>query len=132
MKNEGIKPTSRTDINKLSPVEIGRILADQRKRIGISQGDVARELGYVNMNFISMIESGRSKIPMNRVDDFVYAYRMNPEFILVILRVMYPDILDSILRLANKIPKIFKGFIKNNDEEIEEIFVKTRDLLRAH
>lgn len=132
MKNEGIKPTSRTDINKLSPVEIGRILADQRKRIGISQGDVARELGYVNMNFISMIESGRSKIPMNRVDDFVHAYRMNPEFILVILRVMYPDILDSILRLANKIPKIFKGFIKNNDEEIEEIFVKTRDLLRAH
>lgn len=112
----------RIGIKNITIVDIGRVLRDQRTKIGASQLDIARRLGYANFNFVSMIETGRSKIPVGRVEDFVEVYGISPEFTLVILRVMYPDVLKTVLRLVKKIPKIFKEFVKEQDEEIEDIF----------
>jgi transcriptional regulator with XRE-family HTH domain len=113
------------DINKLTASDVGRLMTANRNRLGISQGEIAKELGYANANFISMTETGKSKIPVNKIDAFVEAYRMSPEFSLVILKVMYPDMLETILTLAKKVPRIFKGFIKSADAEIEEVYATT-------
>lgn len=109
---------------------VGRILADQRKRIGLSQGAIAKPLGYVNINFISMIESGKSKIPINRIDDLVAAYQLPSEFILVVLQAEYPDYLDTMLRLAKKTPQIFKDVVNDPPARIYRIYEKTVESLR--
>lgn len=119
-------------LDEVTQQDIGSLLAQHRKRIGLSQGHIARELGYVNVNFISIIESGKSKIPMGRIDDFVQAYGLAPEFILVILRVLYPETLGLISRIANKVPKIFKDYLKNNDEELANIYLRQKGVQIEH
>ena len=106
--------------------DIGLILSRQRNRCGLSQSDIAKKLGYANVNFISMIESGKSKIPINRVDELVAAYQLAPEFILVILRTIYPDFLETIYKVARKVPKIVKDAFKNPDEELSLIYSGTK------
>ena len=108
---------------------LGRLLYEQRKRIGRNQGDIAKVLGYVNVNFISMIESGKSKIPINRIADLVDAYSMNPEFILVILHIEYPDYLETISQLARRIPKIFKSVTEKPEKEIRNIYQYHQQLI---
>ncbi len=109
---------------EITSQEIGSVLSRQRKRVGLSQADIAKAMGYVNINFISMLEAGKSKIPVNRIDDLVDAYQMNPEFILVVLYSQYPEYLATIIRMAKRIPKIFKEVIANSDIEIEAIYLK--------
>lgn len=110
--------------------DVGRLLADQRRRIGLCQADIAKPLGYVNINFISMIESGKSKIPINRIDDLVKAYQLAPEFILVVLQAQYPEYLGTLLRLAKKTPLIFKDVVSDPAARIERIFQITQESLR--
>ncbi|MBV5326525.1 MAG: helix-turn-helix transcriptional regulator [Chlorobium sp.] len=109
--------------------ELGRILSEQRKRVGRSQGDIAKALDYSNVNFISMIESGKSKIPINRIAVLVDAYSMSPEFILVILRVEYPEYLDMIASIASRFPKIFKRVTEDQDKEISNIYNYHKQLI---
>jgi transcriptional regulator with XRE-family HTH domain len=118
-------PSRRDKIEKLTAADVGQIMASQRKRLGLSQGDIGRELGYQNINFISMTESGSSKVPLNRVADFVDAYRMSPEFAILILQVQYPEVLQTILRLSKKAPRIFKNFTKDPTKEIEKIYANS-------
>jgi hypothetical protein len=110
---------------KITGADILQILVNQRRRLGLSQGDVAKELKYRNVNFISMTESGRSKIPINRITDFIEAYRMSPEFALVILKVQYPEILETVIKLSKTAPRIFKGFIKDPARELANISSKS-------
>jgi transcriptional regulator with XRE-family HTH domain len=111
----------------LSRQDIGRLLSLQRIRIGLGQSAIAKKLGYVNVNFISMLESGSCKIPVNKVDALVDAYQISPEFSLVILQAEYPEFLDTIKRLIKSVPSIFQdAIIKNPEKEIAGIDVKTR------
>lgn len=126
-----IKSLKGTNIETITVVELGRLLFTQRKAIGFSQGDVTKRLGYANLNFISMIEAGKSKIPINRVSDFVSVYGFSKDFALVILRVMHKDAFDAFLSLATEIPRVFKDALKSPDEEISEIYDKIRLSLDA-
>jgi transcriptional regulator with XRE-family HTH domain len=110
--------------------DVGRILMEQRNRLGLSQGDIAKALGYVNVNFISMLESGKSKIPVNKIDELVVAYHLPTEFILVILRVMYPDYFETIHRVTKKAPRIFKKAMKDPDEGLFEILENIKSSLK--
>jgi transcriptional regulator with XRE-family HTH domain len=92
----------------------------------LGQSHIAKKLGYVNVNFISMIESGSCKIPVNKIDKLVDAYQLRPEFSLVILKAEYPEFLDTIKRLIKSVPKIFTDAINNPEIEIAGIDVKTR------
>ena len=112
--------------------DVGNVLAEQRKRIGLNQGDIAKQLGYVNINFISMIESGKSKIPVNKIDELVLAYQLPPEFLLVALQAEYPEYLGTMLRLAKKAPLIFKDVVNDPTHRIERIYQITKDSIRAH
>lgn len=111
--------------------DVGKVLSEQRKRIGLNQGDIAKQLKYVNINFISMLESGKSKIPVNKIDELVAAYQLPPEFILVALQAEYPDYLGTILRLAKKTPLIFKDVVNDPTARIDRIYQMTLDSLRT-
>jgi len=98
---------------KLKAAErVGAILKAQRENQNMSQRDVAHLLGYRNINFISMIESGRSNPPLARLADIAVAYGMDAEFVPTMLREIYPEtweIIKTLLAqykdiLANKGP----------------------------
>lgn len=111
----------------ISSMDIGRVLQEQRKKIGLSQGDVAKQLGYVNINFISMIESGKSKIPVNKIDSLVMAYQLRPDFTLAVLQCQYSDHLETMLRLATKSPLLFFDILKDPKSRVIRIFEMAED-----
>lgn len=55
---------------------IGTQLRYYRIKGNLSQRHVADELGYLNVNFMSMIEKNRSGIPADRFIDFMEAYEV--------------------------------------------------------
>src|SRR3954449_8103877 len=50
-----------------------QILAERREQLGVRQADLARRLGYHYPNFISMIESSKSPVPIDRAREFARA-----------------------------------------------------------
>ena len=90
-----------TDLDtKLRAAErIGAILKARREHQDMSQRDVAHILGYRNINFISMIESGRSNPPLARLADIARAYGMDADFVPVMLREIYPETWEIIKSL---------------------------------
>ena len=88
---------------KLKAAErVGAILKAQRESQDMSQRDVAHLLGYRNINFISMIESGRSNPPLARLADIVVAYGMDAEFVPTMLREIYPETWEIIKTLLTQ------------------------------
>ena len=118
--------------SKIGFKDVGRVLSEQRRKIGLNQAVIAKELGYVNINFISMIEGGKSKIPVNKIDELVKAYQLPPEFILVAFQAQYPEYLGTMLRLAKKTPLIFKDVVNDPTARIERIHQMTLDSIRVH
>jgi transcriptional regulator with XRE-family HTH domain len=60
----------------LSIDSTGAQLKHFRTKANMSQRDVAERLGYVNINFMCMIEKDRTGIPANRFFDFMEAYEV--------------------------------------------------------
>jgi transcriptional regulator with XRE-family HTH domain len=67
---------------RLNIIQVGELLIELRKKLGMSQGDVATMLGLANANFISMIERGKSLLPIDKFTKFMDIYmkprRSNP------------------------------------------------------
>ena len=111
----------RFTLNEMDREQLGQILADQRNRLGLTQGAIAKAASYKNNNFITMIEKGDSRIPFNRIFDIVGAYQLPTDFAFIIIRTLYPDILETTCDLMNRTPKLFQEIAKNCDEEVEKI-----------
>ncbi|SOD98762.1 helix-turn-helix domain-containing protein [Caenispirillum bisanense] len=61
-----------TDVAKLRQ-DAGRWLKSLREAAGLSQRDLAREVGVDYYTFISQIEAGRGRIPPDRYEAFATA-----------------------------------------------------------
>lgn len=46
---------------------VGAYLRARRQELGLSQGDITRALGYVSLNSVSNLETGREGLPAKRV-----------------------------------------------------------------
>jgi transcriptional regulator with XRE-family HTH domain len=46
---------------------VGAFVRSRREQLGLSQGDIIRELGYVSRNSVSNIETGREGLPAKRI-----------------------------------------------------------------
>lgn len=44
----------------------GQLIKKHREKIGMTQLELARELGYEIPQFISIVEHGRSKVPLDK------------------------------------------------------------------
>ena len=78
--------------NPIDQIAIGEMLKAQRKRLGLTQNDISKRLEYGGYNFISMLESARSPLPLNRVVDIVKAYEFEDVFSLIFIKRAFPDV----------------------------------------
>jgi transcriptional regulator with XRE-family HTH domain len=108
----------------LSKEDFGRLLKAQRENVGLSQGKVAENMGYKNLNFISLIELGKSRIPFGKIMKFCDSYQFPTEFAIVIIAAQYPEYIDTIFNLTKRIPKIFKQASEDVDGTITQIIGK--------
>ncbi len=46
---------------------VGAYLRSRRQDLGLSQGDITRALGYVSLNSVSNLETGREGLPAKRI-----------------------------------------------------------------
>lgn len=47
-----------------------------------TQAEIAREAGFINSNFVSLLKSGASKIPLDRVVDLAKAIEVDPALLM--------------------------------------------------
>lgn len=67
--------------------EAGLWLRGKRESVGLSQRELAIEVGFEYYTFISQIESGRGRVPAERYEKYAEAFRMSPrDFALTMLR----------------------------------------------
>lgn len=110
---------------------IGELLKRQRESLELSQKDIGDRLNYPYFNFISMLESGRSKVPLARVSDIVKAYELPTEFILILTKELHPETWSLICEIK-KSTKAFNTVIavsdieKNNDRILKGKLKKFR------
>lgn len=97
-------------------VEFGKLLRAHREKLQRTQKSIAEELDYDNENFISMIESGKSNIPLKRLSDFVNLYRLTPLEEMTALKTYHPEVYEVVLRM------VLRGReLKNmNQNEVDE------------
>ena len=59
--------------------QLGKALADSRKKAGLSQGEVASRLGYTSPQFISNWERGLSSPPVPTLKKIATMYKVNAD-----------------------------------------------------
>lgn len=106
-------------------VYVGSILKAFRETNELSQRDVALNLGYANINFISMIETGRSSPPIGKIGEIVRAVQADTALITVVLKYLYPDAWNSLIGAIHDCPDIFGGsFFDDIDARVEAKFIE--------
>ena len=110
--------------NLFNRERIGSILKNFREAKGLSQRELARALGYMNANFISMIETGRSAPPLGKLLELCEAIDADKAIIAVILKYLYPDAWDATLAAIYGCPGIFKSKSRKIDEDVEAKFLE--------
>jgi transcriptional regulator with XRE-family HTH domain len=103
---------------------IGAVLKIQREKINISQKEIADRLSYRNANFISMIETNKSTVPLTRINDFVEAYEMPKEFGLVLLKYLYPECYQAIFSAMPAMRNLGEGSKDAIDKKVEKLLDK--------
>lgn len=104
---------------------IGAILRGFRETNELSQRDVATKLNYVNVNFISMIETGRSSPPLGKLVELKDAFQADAAIVPVVLKFLYPDAWGSMIGAIHECPDLFGCSIDNKvDSRIEAKFLK--------
>lgn len=96
-------------------------LAVRRTNLGMSQIDVAKMAGYQNANYISMIERGKSTIPLQSAIILADAYNLNrKDFLKAILMVRFPEIWEILLTILEGEPDITAKSRAKIEEETEQ------------
>jgi transcriptional regulator with XRE-family HTH domain len=99
---------SKIKISKLSSKtknsnekSLGSLLKSARKAKNLSQGDVAKKLGYTTSQFISNIERNLANPPLGIIRKLVQLYGMNSEHIRDMLLVQYEKKVVKALKIES-------------------------------
>lgn len=77
---------------------LGTYIKNQRKRLGFSQKELAKNLGFTDTQVISNIERNVASIPIKRISDFAKVLNLSEDLMLFsIIR----DKLKHILKTSN-------------------------------
>lgn len=69
------------------------VIATRRSDLGITQAELAKKLDLKSANFITILEKGRSQVPLERAPDLAKALEMDPKwFTRMVLEYRYPDV----------------------------------------
>lgn len=73
------------------------IIAARRQELEMTQAELAKKLNYSNVNFISMLEQRRSKVPLEKTIEIAEALKMSKKwFIEQVMRDRFEKIADEI------------------------------------
>lgn len=70
------------------------IISARRTELSMTQSEIAKKLGYQNVNFISMVESKRSKVPLEKTIEIARALEIDDTnwFIEKVMRQRFPEV----------------------------------------
>jgi transcriptional regulator with XRE-family HTH domain len=57
-----------------------KIITRRRQELALTQTELARRLGYPNVNFISQVESGKSKMPVEKAAEVAVALEIDKKW----------------------------------------------------
>lgn len=79
--------------------DIGVKIKRERERIGLSQAELARRVGYSSRSTINKIEKGERDIPRDKVEKFAQILGVNPNYLAGFTEDDIPDGLNKELYL---------------------------------
>jgi len=79
-----------------------------RTRKGVSQEKIALAVGVESINFISMVEKGRSKLSLEKFPLYMQAYGATHQEQLVIFRSIWPDVWEALVHLEGVCGTLFR------------------------
>jgi transcriptional regulator with XRE-family HTH domain len=111
---------------------IGELLKRRREELGLSQRNMAGRLQYKNVNFMSMLETGVSAIPLLRIPDIVQAYEL-PRFVgLAMLHELHPDAWNVVSQLEADYMKESEKGLQDGLKGLEKEVLEKLDALMGH
>lgn len=88
-----------------TPTTVADYISRQIEACGKSQAQIAREVGYDRPNLISMIKSGQTKLPVQKVPALARALGVDPAFLFRIVMSEYsPALLEAIGEIPGAVP----------------------------
>ncbi len=117
------------DALQLNQIIIGSILKEQRESQGLSQADIAAALDYKNYNYISMLENGRSNIPVKRAMDILRAYRLDDSVAAVFIKYLLPAVWEVLcfwVEVEKDVPTD-KDKMSQYSKKVDARFIKLLD-----
>jgi transcriptional regulator with XRE-family HTH domain len=81
-------------------VSLGAVLKSARETKGLSQGEVAKILGYGSPQFISNIERNLAHPPLTIISKLVDLYQLDSKFVLTLMVSQYENKVAQALSLA--------------------------------
>lgn len=90
----------------MDDMELGEVIAKRRTELNLTQAELANKLGLDKTNFISMVEKGRSKMPLAHILKMASALEFDRMwFTELVFRARFtdmPDVLDFLFENAKK------------------------------
>lgn len=80
--------TPTRDHTVVTPAQIVR---DRREQLGMGQSELAFKLGYTNPNFISMLETGHSFVPLDKAPAIAEVLRIDTAWFVERIMAQRPD-----------------------------------------
>jgi transcriptional regulator with XRE-family HTH domain len=93
---------------ELNRVELGAFLKKLRLRKGRSQIDIAVKVGVASINFISMLEHGKTSVPIDKFSRYMEAYGATYQESLLFFRSNWPDAWTAVCHLDNTCGALFR------------------------
>ena len=61
-------------------VSAAQIMKMRREQLSMGQGELAGKIGYTNPNFVSMLEMGWSRVPLDKIGKIAEALHLPPHW----------------------------------------------------
>jgi DNA-binding XRE family transcriptional regulator len=107
--------------------KMGALLKHTREFLRWTQREMAQRLGYENANYISMLESGSSKIPLTKIPQISRKYCLDNIYMVIMMRELYPEMWNLIKEIMQNVPEL-DAMVKEKKKEDEFCNVYERAL----
>ena len=82
--------------------EFGIYLKQKRERLGLSQSEVAHELGYSSPQFVSNFERGLCSLPLNKIKKLIDLYELKGEEVVELMLSLHETYLREELNVKKR------------------------------
>ena len=89
----------------------------RREALNLSPVEINTILHNPTPNLVSMFEAGTCNIPLSKVDDVAKAYQMGPDFTLVLIKYLHPEVWYNAGRTINDGKKLDPGYSRDAVEK---------------